>query len=474
MTERYFTPTRLPVGRRARLAYGDAVARIMSLADFERGTHSPGHATFHLERMTRLMDRLGNPHLAVPTVHVAGSKGKGSTAAMVTSILTAEGYTTGLYSSPALHSVVERIRVGLDPVDRQEFAALVDQVWPQSQWVAGHGGFGPIMFFEFVTAMAFVHFARTGADFQVIEVGLGGRLDATNVVSPAVCIITPIMLDHVSVLGDTLELIAGEKAGIVKPGVPLVVAPQPQEALDVFLRVAAERKAPLVQVGKDVSWRALQSDTGGQSFQVTGRRGGYRAWTPLIGDYQMENAATAIAAIEILTDCGAAVSAESIEMGLARVEWPGRLQVLSRDGRQLVVDGAHNPESVRRLVPAVRQYFEFDRVFLVFGATMGHSVEGMLAEVAVLSPLVVPVRSRHPKSAPAEAIAAAARDNGLKVTIGPEEVGAATRSALAMAGEGDLVLGTGSLAVAAEIIEEMEGIAPEVYPTIMAPSSRSV
>ena len=328
--------------------YEAAVARIMSLADFERGTHSPGHATFHLERMTRLMDRLGNPHLATPTVHVAGTKGKGSTAAMITSILTAQGYTTGLYTSPALHSVVERIRVGLEPVGKQEFATLVARVWPASLWVEEHGGYGAVMFFEFVTAMAFLHFKQIGVGFQVIEVGLGGRLDATNVVSPEVCVITPIMLDHVSVLGDTLALIAGEKAGIIKHRAPVVVAPQAQEALDVFLKVSAGREAPLVQVGKDVSWTQRHSDITGQSFDVTGRRGKYEVWTPLLGDYQQENAATAIAAVEILIDRGVSVSSENIVRGLARVKWPARLQVLSRQGKQVLVDGAHNPASIRR------------------------------------------------------------------------------------------------------------------------------
>ncbi len=453
--------------------YAAAVDRIMSLADFERGTHSPGHATFHLERMTQLMDRLGDPHLATPTVHVAGTKGKGSTAAMISSVLTAQGYTVGLYTSPSLHSVVERIRVGLEPVSRQDFAGLVGQVWPASLWVEEHGGYGAVMFFEFVTAMAFMHFKQIGAGFQVIEVGLGGRLDATNVVSAEVCVITPIMLDHVSVLGDTLELIAGEKAGIIKGRAPVIVAPQPPEALDVFARVCAERQAPLIQVGKEVEWRTKHADTTGQSFEVIGSAGAHDLWTPLLGDYQQENAATAVAAVESLIDRGVAVSRESIVKGVADVEWPGRLQVLSGRGKQVVVDGAHNPDSVRRLAEAVRQYFEFDRVLLLFGATRGHSAEGMLAQIASLDPVVFPVRSRHPKSGPADVIAAAARERGLAVSSGPEEVGAATRRVLEIASERDLVLGTGSLSVAAEVIEEMQGMSPEIYPNIKMPSSRS-
>jgi dihydrofolate synthase/folylpolyglutamate synthase len=282
------------------------------------------------------------------------------------------------------------------------------------------------------------------------------------------------MLDHVSVLGDTLALIAGEKAGIMKRGVPVAVAPQPREALEVFRRASAEVDAPLVEVGSDVTWKPRSALATGQSFDVSGRRGRYRVWTPLIGDFQQENAATAIAAVEVLAERGLMVSERGILEGLAGVEWPCRLQVLSRDGKQVLVDGAHNPDAMRLLVRAVRQYFKFDRVLVVFGATRGHSLEGMLSELAVLSPVVLPVESRHPRSGPAGAVATAARDSGLEVSGGPGDVGSAARRAMGMAGEGDLVLGTGSLSVAAEVIEELEDIAPEVYPSIKPPSPRAV
>lgn len=454
--------------------YERAVDRLMGLADFERGTHSPGHGTFHLQRMTVLLDRLGDPHLAVPTVHVAGTKGKGSTAAMITAILTAQGYRTGLYTSPALHSVTERIRVGLEPIAKSDFAALVDRIWPDAESVAEQGGNGEVTFFEFITAMAFLHFARTGADFQVIEVGLGGRLDATNVVVPAVSVITPIMLDHVAVLGDTVELIAAEKAGIIKPGVPVVVAPQVAAVLDVFIRVAAENGARLIRVGEEVSWEERDTDLAGQAFDINGRRDMYRVWTRLIGDFQQENAATAVAAVETLAEGGVAVSSKSIVDGLAATEWPGRLQVLSSEGPRVVVDGAHNPESMRRLVSEVERHFVFDRLYLVFGATSGHSAEGMLEEVAHLSPFVMPAQSRHPKAAAVNSIVTMARERGLSVRQGSGAVGEAVRQAIGEAGERDLVLATGSLSVAAEVIEEVEGVAYETYPTMNMPQAGAV
>ena len=164
------------VSSQTQLSYETAVCKAMGLADFERGSHSPYHSSFHLERISLLLERLGNPHLGTPTIHVAGTKGKGSTSAMIMSILTTAGYKTGLYTSPSLHTITERIRVGLDPIDKETFASLVKSVWPAVEWVGCQHGFGEITYFELMTAMAFTHFKNIGVDFQVIEVGLGGRL----------------------------------------------------------------------------------------------------------------------------------------------------------------------------------------------------------------------------------------------------------------------------------------------------------
>jgi dihydrofolate synthase/folylpolyglutamate synthase len=454
----------------APLDYDSALRLVMGLADFERSTHSPGHSAFHLERMSLLMEQLGDCHLDTPTVHVAGTKGKGSTAAMVTSILTAEGYSVGLYTSPHLHSAVERIRIGGTPVSKGEFASLAERVWPAAERVAESGGLGAITTFEMLTAMAFLHFKSSGADFQVIEVGLGGRLDSTNIVAPSVCAITSISLDHVATLGDTVERIAAEKAGIIKPGVPVVIAPQPEEAMAVFRRVALERGAPVVSVADDMSFSKGEASLDGQTFVVRGARGRHELTTRLLGDHQIENAATAIATVESLARSGFAVSVESVVRGIRDVRWPARLEVLSREGPLLVADGAHNPYSMRRLVEAVRQYFSFDRVFVVFGALGGHSARGMLGELAALSPTVIPVRSRHPKSADADVMAEEAAEVGVSLEGRVGSVAEGLKRALELAAEGDLVLATGSLSVAAEVIEEQRGIEPELYPYMKGPA----
>ena len=189
---------------------------------------------------------------------------------MISSILSAAGMRVGLYTSPSLHTVTERVRVGMEPIGQEDFAGLVERMWPEVEWVGEHGGHGPLMYFEFLTALAFQHFSETNADFQVIEVGLGGRLDATNVVHPAVSVITSISLDHTSVLGETIPLIAAEKAGIVKPGVPVVVAPQDEEALNTIRKIAVERGSPMVDVGHELSWQPQRADLDGQAFTVNG------------------------------------------------------------------------------------------------------------------------------------------------------------------------------------------------------------
>ena len=441
----------------------------MSLADFERSTHSPEHAKFHLERMALLLQQLGDPHLGRRTVHVAGTKGKGSTSAMITSILSASGFSAGFYTSPHLHRTVERIRVGLEPVTTDEFAELVDDVWPATEWTSEHGGYGGVTTFEVLTAMAFVHFKKESLDFQVMEVGLGGRLDATNVVAPDVCIITSISLDHTATLGETIPEIASEKAGIIKRGVPVVAAPQTAEALSVIEEVARERDAPVVDVGKSLSWRQEKSDPQGQTFTLSGLHGDYDLAMPLIGDHQLENAAAAVAAAETLSDLGHNITSESITNGIRDVKWEGRLQVLQAGPPPVVVDGAHNPYSMSRLAEAVKKTFQYSRVYLVFGGLMGHSLEGMLEELQAIQPEIIAVKSRHPRAAPSAIIAEAARAQGLSVLLETDEVVEGLRRAMDLADETSLILGTGSLFVTAEITEALTGMEPELYENIVPP-----
>ena len=306
--------------------YREALGYILSFADYERLPRSA--VVFDLRRIEMLLERMGNPHLYARSVHVAGTKGKGSTAAMIASILAESGYKTGLYTSPHLLTITERIMVDGRNIPEADFAVIVARMIPHAEQVNRSGGLGDLTTFELLTALAFIHFKERAVDYQVMETGLGGRLDATNVVKPEVCIITSISYDHTDVLGNTLGAIAAEKAGIIKSGSTVVCAPQHPEAREVIIKVCRERGARLITVGSDVTWQGLEFNQAGQSLSVRGLKQNYDLTIPLLGEYQMENAAIAVTAAEVLAERGAKITPHTIKEGLKKVRWLGRLQVL--------------------------------------------------------------------------------------------------------------------------------------------------
>ncbi len=456
------------------LTYDQAVDLAMSLADFERSTNWPGHSFFHLERVQMLAERLGDVDKAAAAIHVAGTKGKGSTCALITSILTHAGYKVGLFTSPHLHSVCERIRVGLEPISTTDYAALIGQIWPAVMSVGRDGEYGGVSFFEMLTGLAMAHFRNIGADFQVLEVGMGGRLDSTNIVTPEVSVITSISLDHVNVLGDTIEKIALAKAGIIKDGVPCVVGPQAEsDAMRVFERVTGEHKAKLISTADVFDWDIERSDIHGQKITLTSSDKTYSLRTPLLGDYQAENVVTAVATAEALVEKGYEIPTDAITAGVSNVAWPGRFEIFDIEGKTVVADGAHNPYSVGRLVDNLRDYARFDGVILVYGALGGHSARDMLSELATLNPSIVAVHSRHPRSSHSREVAEIVRDLGMNLVSRFESVAEGFRKAVEIAGPSDLVLCTGSLAVVAEVLEEIHGIEPEIYESLKGPRPRS-
>lgn len=440
--------------------YGTALHHLLSLVDLER-TAGPPHRKYKLERMRALAHRLGDPQDVTPTVHVTGTKGKGSTAAMVTSVLEQAGLAPGLYTSPHLHAFRERIRLGQEPVSEAVFGDLMGQVWPVIEAMASDSSYGRVTTFEALTAMAFLCFVQSQRRHQVLEVGLGGTLDATNIVErPLVCVITPISLDHTQVLGDTVEAIARDKAGIIKPGATVVVAPQEAGAMAVLEAACRAKGARIVKVEEAYSAELLDWDVDGQTFRVAGPEGSRTLRIPLLGRHQIDNACCAVAVAEAL-----GMGAEAVEAGLRRVEWPGRLEVVGRSPL-VVADGAHNPHAMRALTRAVREYFPGRSCVLVMGFSDGHHLEGVVAEAAALQPrLVVATRSRHPRAVAPRRIAEHFARHGVPVER-VEDVGRAVDRAVELAGGDDLVLGTGSLFAVAEVREHLKGIPPEVYPEV--------
>ncbi len=448
--------------------YRESIAQLLTLVDHERNlvTGPRQKAIYDLTRMEALLGRLGSPQNQVPAVHIAGTKGKGSTAALCDSALHAAGLSTGFYSSPHLHTYRERIRRDSEPISQEGFAALVEGLWPLHEELKSDSVVGPLTLFEFLTGMAFQCFAQDRTDVQVIEVGLGGRLDATNVLDAGVCVITSISLDHMAILGNTIGEIAAEKAGIIKPGSTVVIAPQASEALSPILAACQEKEAAPILVGRDVTWEEGRTGTDGQRFKVRGRNGEYDLYMPLLGAHQLENAALAVAALEALGSQGIDVSAKAMEVGFENVSWPCRMEVLSRSPL-LVADGAHNVYSIESLLKSLPDYLAYDRLILVVGFSRDKNVEGMARALGEKADIIVATASRHPRSMQAVEVAGLFPETGKPVLAStPAD---ALRLAMEVAGKKDLVLATGSLFLAAEVREAALGIEPEIYPELTKP-----
>jgi len=430
--------------------YSAAAAYLAGLTDYEISPATAYNAAnFDLRRVETLLQELGRPQKGRKTVHIAGTKGKGSTAAMISSILVSAGHCTGLFTSPHLYIWQERIAINGRPVTKRDFASLAGAVRTHVEAINREARFGKITTFEALTAMAFLHFRLKGAAFQVMETGMGGRLDATNVVGPDVCIITSISFDHTQVLGNTLAQIAAEKAGIIKPGCTVISAPQQPAALAVIEERCRLSGSELILARRDVNWKRLSGNLDGQTLTISGRDGSYKLRIPLLGDHQLENTCLAVAAAEVLRQRGTDITREHISQGLGGVKWPARLQVLKR-APLLVIDGAHNVYSMKALAESVRKYFPHKNLQVIFGSSADKDIDGMAGVLATLAGKVIVTGSGHPRAAAAEQLARVFRRHGISAKIKPD-AREALSAALAASGKDDLVVATGSLFLAAEI-----------------------
>jgi len=428
-------------------AYNRALDYLYSYVDYSlKHISELARAEFNLDRMFALMEELGNPQSKYPIIHVAGTKGKGSVAALCAAALKAAGCKTGLYTSPHLWDYVERIQIDGEPISHEQLIQLVEDVRPAVAKIP------KLTTFEITTAIGLLAFAKNGVDAAVLEVGLGGRLDATNIVTPKVSVITSLSYDHMAVLGNTLAAIAGEKAGIIKEGVPVVSAPQATEALEVLRRVAKEKNCPFILVGEDVKFERLDSSLDGQSLHLSSTAFPSRKpqsidlTIPLLGVHQVENAAIAYTALET---SGISVSAEAILNGFSRVRWPARFELLRREP-PVVIDSAHNRDSARRLRETLDEYFPAIPVILIFCALEDKDISGMLEELKPRLECVVATRADHPRAPSAEWMAEQVRGAGIPVeAVTPVSI--ALERALELAGEAKLVLAAGSVAFAGEV-----------------------
>lgn len=410
-----------------------------------------------LHRMQRLARVLGAPHEGLKVVHVGGTNGKGSTSAMAAAMLEAAGYRVGLYISPYLEDFRERIQLNGRPVAAERVADLAARVRPAVDRVARETGEHPTEF-EVVTAMGFLYFQEEQVDVLILEVGLGGRYDATNIVSsPLVCALTPIDLDHVDRLGESLSAIAYDKAGIIKPGGVVVSAPQHPEALSVVERVCREQGARLFLGGRELTWRQVSASAEGQviDLQVSGELsacgGGPRRYAGLFlrlpGPHQVVNAATAVGVVEALGGKGFTVQEEAVRRGLAGVRWPGRLEILGRSP-WVVLDGAHNPAGAASLRRSLG-LFPHRHLILVLGVLEDKQAGPMLDELVPPARVVLATRPSSPRALRAAVLAEMIRPYGRETVI-EEDIALALEKALGLAGSGDLVLVCGSLYLVGE------------------------
>jgi dihydrofolate synthase/folylpolyglutamate synthase len=434
--------------------------------------------------MVRFLSRLGNPHVGQKIVHIAGTKGKGSTAAMIASALSAAGYRTGLYTSPHLNCVEERLRIDGVPIASNDFIDLIDRVRPfvAELDVAAAKELpvsqGPT-YFEILTAMAMVYFADQRVDWAVLEVGLGGRLDSTNVCHPAVSVITSISFDHTKQLGNTLAAIAAEKAGIIKPGVPVVSGVVDSEPRDVVRQAAAQHGCRLIErtVDFDVTHHTgdMQEDahraaSNGKATDVERLRGASRPCSivnfisrvtrnecglqnielPLLGKHQADNAAVALATLEELRAQGVDLNESDIRRGFATVQWPARVEFVSLVPA-VILDTAHNLASVDALI-ATLEGFSFQQRILIFATTRDKDVRGMLERLLPKFDVVILTRyQNNPRGMPAEELVEIASDLGRQDCLSFSSSIHAWQMARQRANADDLIVITGSFFLAAEL-----------------------
>ncbi len=449
-------PNTLP----GRWDYRQALAELWRRSSYERGLISDpfgdiARAEQGLRRTRALLAELNDPHLRVPSVHIAGSKGKGSTGAFIASVGAAAGLRVGFTSSPHLHRFPERIAVDGRPLSDAEFAAAAQSVASAAARLEERApGETPVSTFEIVTAMAFATFANRACDLAVIEVGLGGRYDATNVLQPIVSVITRIDLEHTAVLGSTYAEIAAQKAGILRAGVPCVTSPQIAAAESAIVRAASQIGAPLLIGGRDWTWRGSW-----RLFDAMGPWGDWRDLTlGIVGSHQMENACTALAALHAINESGTAIPESAVRSGLANAHWPGRFERVSDGSRTFVFDGAHSPAAARAVVSTWREAGLPASATVILGMGNDKNVGAFLEGLQPIIGRLVATRVDSPRAVEPETIAEIAGKLGIPAETQPSvaDAVASVRNA-----ESASILITGSLFVAGEGREALGLAAPD-------------
>jgi len=406
-----------------------------------------------LDYVRHLLAQIGDPHEDFRSVHVTGTNGKGSTTAMIASILKEAGYRVGMFTSPHLSTFTERIQINGTQIPVEEVVRLIEEVRPICEGMAEDPEQRHPTFFEIITAIAFKHFSQEGVDYAVLEVGMGGRLDATNVVKAQVSVITNVSLEHTEVLGDTVLEIAEKKAGIAKEGGVLVTATEDDDVYRLFQRICDEVGSRIFRVGTDITFKRIGSSYQGQRFDLKGLTGSYGGLTiPLIGDHQLLNAATAVGAVEALRFHGVEVPSEAIARGLRGVVWPGRMEVMQTEPL-VVLDGAKDVEAARAVKEALLREFTYDRLVAVVSISSDKNIAEMIGEIAQAADHFVITSHRVMGRAAKSSRIAAEAERYSKTHEVVADVKTAVRRAIELAGETGMVIVVGSVFLVGEARE---------------------
>jgi dihydrofolate synthase/folylpolyglutamate synthase len=439
--------------------YKQAKEFLLQTIDYEKLTqYKYDTSAFDLKRMEEMMSFVGNPHKKRKTVHITGTKGKGSTSIIISSVLQALGLKTGLFTSPHLIHLGERMRVNDRMISQKMFVQLINMIKPYIDRITLKNPILMPTFFEIITAIAFLYFEREKTDISVLEVGMGGRLDSTNIVLPEVSVITPVGYDHTDRLGHTLDRIAFEKAGIIKEGVPVISSIQEPDALAVISKTCKEKRSRLHLVGRDILIHDInvtkRNKIYGTECEIKTWRKSYKnIFLPLVGRHQVENCAAAIGSLEVLSETGVIkVDNDMVINALAKIRCPARIEVIS-ENPLIILDTAHTVASMKILRESIKENFSFKKLVLVIGLSADKNIEGVLKEITCIADDLILTRTGNPREAEPEQMAVTAKHSFHNDLMIIENIDVALKEANRIAKKDDLVCITGSFFLAGKVKE---------------------
>lgn len=407
-----------------------------------------------LKRIERLCQLLGNPEKNLKVIHVAGTNGKGSTTTLISSVLISQGYKVGIYTSPYIERFTERIKINDIEIPEDEVAKLVNEMLPYIDILVEEGLEHPTEF-EIITAAGFKYFSDQRVDFVVLEVGLGGRFDATNVVNPILSVITTISYDHMNILGNSIDEIAFEKAGIIKDNVPVVVYPQEKAAMDVIIKVSDEKKAKLHFV-ENMQYELVIDTEDGIIFNATGDNKYKNLKIRLLGEHQILNSMTALKSIEVMKQLGYIIDEKSIYTGFENAKWPGRFEIIN-PYPHIVLDGGHNIQGVKALVCATQKYFNGKKIKVVCGMLRDKNYKDMIRELTYISDEFITVTPNNPRALTAVELKEVIEEMG-KSAIATSTISEAVNIGMKDTNNDEVLLFCGSLYMIGEARTIIKGI----------------